>query len=140
MPVLVPLSGKFGRIRLNTNEILLENWAETMEEEQELFAHFGMDADATGNIFKGVISGFTTGDVTVVGKYDNTAGASIIANKGVWPGALITSGFLGWSQTVGLQITGQVKSVKGGQSVDPKFGTFEAVITLKSCVFTAAGP
>lgn len=138
--LITPVSGKFGRIRVNGNELYLESWQENVEEEQELYSHFGMTADANGVYFKDVIGGYATGDVTIVGKHDNTAGAFLPSNKGIWVGATVTTGFLGVSQTVGYQIQGRIKSVKPAQGVDPKFGAFEAVITLTACVFTAAGP
>ncbi len=139
--MIVPISGKYGRIRWNSVELYLAQWDAEITLEVEDYATFGMTADVNNLIFKGKITGFVTGTANVAGKFDNTAGSYLPTNKFLWPGPDAGyTGFLGISQTVGFNITGIVQSLKPAQSTEPPYCPYAATIGLTAMVFNAAGP
>lgn len=139
MAAIIPVSGKFGIIRFNSFELLLEKWSKTVESELEDYQHFGMTADANGLIFKQQIAGFSTGGLEISGKFDNTPGSYLPTSKTIWPETNAT-GFIGFSRTVGWNFTGIISNVKSEQGVTPPFGTYSATLKIYTLVFNAAGP
>lgn len=137
MAAIVPISGTQGRISLGANNALLESWTMPVQIDSERYAHFGLTADAEGVYWKGCVTGFAEGTATCTGKFDNTAAAYLPSDKDAWLDKGGT-GYLGYSATVGFEITYKITSVTPGQSVSAPYGTYEFGLEILSATFTAA--
>ncbi len=137
MAAIVPISGTQGRISLGANNALLESWTMPVQIDNERYAHFGITADAEGVYWKPCVTGFAEGTASCSGKFDNTAAAYLPSDKDAWIGKSGT-GYLGYSATVGFEITYTIDNVTPGQSVSAPYGTYDFSLQITSAIFTSA--
>ncbi len=133
-------SGKDGVLILGASSLFLEEWDMSLDIDNELYMHFNQTADANSLIFKAINAGHVTGEASIRGKFDNTGGAYLPSSKSIWVGGSGV-GWLGYSATVGFNITYAIINIRAAQAVSrPAGAMYEARIKITACLFNAAGP
>lgn len=138
--LITPVSCKNGIALLGGFSIYGEEWAMDLAIEDEEYKHFEMTADNNGIIFKEDISSFAGGQARIRARWDNTAGARLANNKGVWLDAIGT-GYLGYTALVGFVITYRVINIRPAVTLgNPGGAMYDFDLRVRSCLWTITGP
>lgn len=140
MATITPISCKSGIVTFASAGIYGEEWAADLLIENERYRHFDMTADANGITWSQTLTSFAGGTGRIRAKYDNTVGARLPNNKGIWLDATGT-GWLGYTSTVGFIITYTITNVRPASNTgSPGSTMYDFDFNINSCLYSIVGP